>query len=115
MATEVYIGKYRLASRVLAAPMSGVTDLPFRRVLQKFEPGLVVSEMVASETLLKGCSETTARAAGKGDIDPLVIQLVGREASWMAKGAKLAEDAGADIIDINMGCLLYTSPSPRDA
>ena len=104
MTTEVHIGKYRLTSRVLAAPMSGVTDLPFRRVLQRFEPGLVVSEMVASETLLKGCPETTARAAGKEDIDPLVIQLVGREAGWMAKGARLAQEAGADIIDINMGC-----------
>ena len=104
MTAPVHIGKYRLNSRVLAAPMSGVTDLPFRRVLQKFKPGLVVSEMVASETLLKGCPETTARAAGKGDIDPLVIQLVGREAAWMARGAKMAEDAGADIIDINMGC-----------
>lgn len=104
MTTDLYIGKHRLASRVLAAPMSGVTDLPFRRVLQKFGPGLVVSEMVASETLMKGNPETTARAAGSGEIDPLVIQLVGREASWMYEGAKLAEAAGAAIIDINMGC-----------
>ncbi len=104
MATDIHIGKYRLTSRVLAAPMSGVTDLPFRKVLQKFEPGLVVSEMVASETLLKGDPDTAARAAGKGEVDPLVIQLVGREASWMARGAALAENAGADIIDINMGC-----------
>lgn len=104
MTTELHIGKYRLASRVLAAPMSGVTDLPFRRVLQKFGPGLVVSEMVASETLMKGDPATTARAAGGGEIDPLVIQLVGREARWMYEGAKLAEAAGAAIIDINMGC-----------
>lgn len=101
---EITIGKYALTSRVLAAPMSGVTDLPFRRVLQMFGPGLVVSEMVASETLLQGKKETEARAAGKGDIDPLVIQLVGREPEWMAKGAEMAEAAGADIIDINMGC-----------
>lgn len=104
MTADLYIGKHRLASRVLAAPMSGVTDLPFRRVLQKFRPGLVVSEMVASETLMKGDPEATARAAGGGEIDPLVIQLVGREASWMYEGAKLAEAAGAAIIDINMGC-----------
>lgn len=101
---SVQIGKHRLASRVLAAPMSGVTDLPFRRVLQKFRPGLIVSEMVASETLLKGDAETTARAAGGGIIDPLVIQLVGREPEWMERGATLAEEAGAAIIDINMGC-----------
>ncbi len=104
MTNKITIGNYALTSRVLAAPMSGVTDLPFRRVLQRFGPGLVVSEMVASETLLKGDKETEARAAGKGDIDPLVIQLVGREPEWMAKGAEMAEAAGADIIDINMGC-----------
>ncbi len=104
MTNEITIGNYALTSRVLAAPMSGVTDLPFRRVLQTFGPGLVVSEMVASETLLKGDKDTEARAAGKGDIDPLVIQLVGREPEWMARGAEMAEAAGADIIDINMGC-----------
>jgi len=104
MMTDISIGNYRLSSRVLAAPMSGVTDLPFRRVLQSFGPGLVVSEMVASETLLKGDAETEARAAGRGEINPLVIQLVGREPDWMAKGARQAELAGADIIDINMGC-----------
>ena len=104
MTADLYIGKHRLSSRVLAAPMSGVTDLPFRRVLQKFGPGLVVSEMVASENLMAGNPETTARAAGGGEIDPLVIQLVGREPEWMYEGAKLAEAAGAAIIDINMGC-----------
>lgn len=104
MTTDIHIGKHRLGSRVLAAPMSGVTDLPFRRVLQTFNPGLIVSEMVASETLLQGKPETTARAAGGGEIDPLVIQLVGREPRWMYEGAKLAQSAGAAIIDINMGC-----------
>ncbi len=104
MNAELHIGKHRLTSRVLAAPMSGVTDLPFRRVLQRFGPGLVVSEMVASETLMKGDPETMARAAGSGEIDPLVIQLVGREADWMYEGARLAQLAGAAIIDINMGC-----------
>lgn len=104
MDATIHIGKHRLTSRVLAAPMSGVTDLPFRRVLQKFRPGLIVSEMVASETLLKGDAETTARAAGRNEIDPLVIQLVGREPDWMEAGARLAEQAGAEIIDINMGC-----------
>lgn len=104
MNADLHIGKHRLSSRVLAAPMSGVTDLPFRRVLQKFGPGLVVSEMVASETLLTGNPETTARAAGQGEIDPLVIQLVGREPEWMERGAQRAQEAGAAIIDINMGC-----------
>ena len=84
--------------------MSGVTDLPFRQILQQFGPGLVVSEMVASESLVSGDAETMARAAGQGIIKPLAIQLVGREARWMAEGARLAEQAGAAIIDINMGC-----------
>lgn len=104
MEPEIKIGKHRLASRVLVAPMSGVTDLPFRRLLQRFSPGLIVSEMVVGEGLSKGDPEGTARAAGGGEIDPLVIQLVGREAHWMGEGAKLSEAAGADIIDINMGC-----------
>ena len=84
--------------------MSGITDLPFRRVLQQFKPGLVVSEMVAGEFLAKGHADIVAKAAGGGEIEPLVIQLVGREAKWMAEGAKLSEDAGAAIVDINMGC-----------
>jgi len=98
------IGKYELSSRVLVAPMSGITDLPFRRILQQFKPGLVVSEMVAGEFLAKGHADIVAKAAGGGEIEPLVIQLVGREAKWMAEGAKLSEDAGAAIVDINMGC-----------
>ena len=98
------IGKHELSSRVLVAPLSGLTDLPFRRILQEFDPGLVVSEMVAGEFLAKGYADIVAKAAGGGEIEPLVIQLVGREAKWMAEGARLSEEAGAAIIDINMGC-----------
>lgn len=98
------IGNHELTSRVLVAPLSGLTDLPFRRVLQQFKPGLVVSEMVASEFLAKGKADIVAKASGAGEIEPLVIQLVGREAKWMAEGARLSEEAGAAIIDINMGC-----------
>ena len=98
------IGKHELSSRVLVAPLSGITDLPFRRILQQFKPGLVVSEMVASEFLAKGHADIVAKAAGGGEIEPLVIQLVGREAKWMAEGAKLSQEAGAAIVDINMGC-----------
>lgn len=84
--------------------MSGVTDLPFRRVLQQFQPGLVVSEMVASEGFSRGTGEGAMRSAGAGKIDPLVIQLVGRDPYWMREGARHAEAAGAHIVDINMGC-----------
>jgi nifR3 family TIM-barrel protein len=83
--------------------MSGVSDRPFRDVASGFGAGLVVSEMVASELLARGNSEALMRAerAGKG---PHVVQLAGREARWMAEGARAATDAGADIVDINMGC-----------
>lgn len=104
MANPIHIGKVELRSRVLIAPMSGVTDLPFRKVLAKFQPGLVVSEMVAGDRLASGEAESLARAAGSSDIHPLAIQLVGHDPKWMGIGAKLCEDAGAHIIDINMGC-----------
>lgn len=101
---SIHIGKHKLRSRVLVAPMSGVSDLPFRRTAQKYRPGLVVSEMVASEYLMAGDIDSHRKLAGAGEIDPLVIQLVGREAHWMAKGTEAAQNAGAQIIDINMGC-----------
>lgn len=98
------IGKHELRSRVLVAPMSGLTDLPFRRVVNLFNPGLIVSEMVAGQMLAMGKPDTLPRAAGGGEIDPLVIQLVGCEKNWMSKAAKLSQEAGAALIDINMGC-----------
>lgn len=104
MANPVHIGKYALRSNVLIAPMSGVTDLPFRKVLHRFDPGLVVSEMVASERLAAGDAANLAKASGKGLVEPLSIQLIGRDPHWMAEGAKTCAASGADIIDINMGC-----------
>lgn len=104
MANLIHIGKHALRSRVLIAPMSGITDLPFRKVLHHFQPGLVVSEMVASERLVAGDAENLAKASGEGIVDPLSIQLIGRDPHWMAEGAKACAAAGADIIDINMGC-----------
>ncbi len=104
MNAQIQIGKDNLASNVLVAPMSGISDLPFRRTAQQFGPGLVVSEMVASEYLGKGDRAARRKIAGDGDINPLAVQLVGREAYWMGQGARVAEDMGAQIIDINMGC-----------
>jgi len=78
--------------------------LPFRRVVNLFNPGLIVSEMVAGRMLAMGKPDTLAKASGKGEIDPLVIQLVGCEKNWMSKAARLSEEAGASFIDINMGC-----------
>lgn len=84
--------------------MAGVTDLPFRRIAHRLGAGLVVSEMVASDELVRARPDVVRRAAGAGEFAPLSIQLAGREAHWMAEGARVAAAAGADIIDINMGC-----------
>ena len=100
----VDIGAIRVERPVLLAPMSGVTDWPIRKQAFKFGAGLVVSEMVACETLAQGREDVIRRMRADGDCGPHVIQLAGREAKWMDVGARLAEEAGADIIDINMGC-----------
>jgi tRNA-dihydrouridine synthase B len=84
--------------------MAGVTDIPFRRQVKAFGGQYCVSEMVASDQLARARIDMVRRAAGAGVISPLVIQLAGRDAEWMAEGARLAEAAGADVIDINMGC-----------
>lgn len=101
---SIQIGDIITPNGVFLAPMSGVSDLPFRRQAAKLGAGLVVSEMVACDMLAEGRPDVMRRAAGGGVIDPLVIQLVGREAKWMEEGARLAAEAGAHIIDINMGC-----------
>ncbi|MEL6288212.1 MAG: tRNA-dihydrouridine synthase family protein [Pseudomonadota bacterium] len=83
--------------------MSGVSDAPFRTIAARFGAGLVVSEMVASAQLAERDEEAMARVTPAGD-GPFVVQLAGREAHWMAEGARIAEARGADLIDINMGC-----------
>ena len=101
---SIRIGSIVTRNRVFLAPMSGVTDEPFRRLAHELGAGLVVSEMVASRELVGKRPDVLRRAAGAGRIRPLVIQLVGREAHWMAEGAKIAQELGAEVIDINMGC-----------
>ena len=97
------IGEIAAANRVLLAPMSGVTDAPFRRLAARLGAGLVVSEMTASDELVHGRPMSLLRCERAG-IGPHVVQLAGCEAHWMAEGARVAEAGGADIIDINMGC-----------
>jgi tRNA-dihydrouridine synthase B len=97
------IGDIEVANRVLLAPMSGVTDAPFRRLTAALGAGLVVSEMTASDDLVNGRPMSRLRCEATG-IGPHVVQLAGCEAKWMAEGARIAEAAGAQIIDINMGC-----------
>jgi tRNA-dihydrouridine synthase B len=97
------IGDITLANRVLLAPMSGITDKPFRRLAAALGAGLVVSEMTASDDLVKGRPMSRLRCEATG-VGPHVVQLAGCEVRWMAEGARMAEAAGAEIIDINMGC-----------
>lgn len=103
LAASFSIGSVPIRNRVILAPMSGVTDLPFRQLALRYGAGLVVTEMVASRELVQDTAESWARLKSAG-LKPHMVQLAGREAYWMAEAAKIAADNGADIIDINMGC-----------
>lgn len=100
----INIGPIATRNRVFLAPMSGVTDEAFRLTAHENGAGLVVSEMVASEELVNARPDMLRRALGAESLSPFVIQLAGRETRWMAEGVRVAEDMGAEIIDINMGC-----------
>jgi tRNA-dihydrouridine synthase B len=102
-AKPLKIGDIDIANPVFLAPMSGVTDSPFRRLAAELGAGLVVSEMTASDELANGHKRSRLRCEATG-LGPHVVQLAGCEAHWMAEGARIAEAEGADIIDINMGC-----------
>jgi len=98
------IGNVEFSSPVVLAPMAGVTDLPFRLITRKFHEGLNCTEMVSSQSLMHR-SKRTAAMIGLNPLDkPVSIQLLGRNPSMMAEAARILEDAGADIIDINAGC-----------
>jgi len=97
------IGDITVSTPVFLAPMSGVTDAPVRRLAAKLGAGLVVSEMTACSDLINGRPMSRLRCEATG-VGPHVVQLAGCEANWMAEGARISEAAGADIIDINMGC-----------
>jgi len=103
LASPFRIGPVSVRNRVVLAPMSGVTDMPFRELAWRHGAGLVVTEMVASRELVNDTAESWARLRAAG-FRPHMVQLAGREAHWMAEAAKIAADHGADIIDINMGC-----------
>src|SRR6476659_6599732 len=102
-ASSVAIGSIVVPNRVILAPMSGITDTPFRRLAERLGAGLVVSEMTACAGLARGEREAQVRSEGRGVAMP-VVQLAGCEARWMGEGARIAEAQGARIIDINMGC-----------
>jgi tRNA-dihydrouridine synthase B len=97
------IGPLEVAARAFLAPMAGITDVPFRRMAHRYGAGLVVSEMIACEWLATGSPEAQLRAEGEG-VGHHVVQLAGCETRWISEGARIAQAAGADIIDLNMGC-----------
>ena len=101
--TALRVGSLRLDGRAFLAPMSGVTDIAMRRIARRFGAALVVTEMVACESWLGGSDEAALRSDGQG-VSPHVVQLVGRDPKAFAQAARRAQDAGAAMIDINMGC-----------
>ena len=104
MTQELHIGGVRVAGRVLLAPMTGVTDLPFRRAASRLGAAYVATEMVACAALAAGRPDVVRRAAVGAGLPLMVVQLVGHDPRWIAEGARMAEAAGADIVDLNMGC-----------
>jgi len=100
----VKIGPYTLASPVYVAPMAGVTDAPFRKIAREFGAGLACTEMISSEALTRRHRESFRLMDLGWDQRPVSVQLMGGDPSVMAEAARMAEEAGADIVDINMGC-----------
>src|SRR5258708_570409 len=100
----IRVGALQLADPVILAPMSGVTDMPFRRLVKRCGAGLVVSEMIASEAMVRENRKTLHMVSKSAEEQPMAVQLAGCEPRVMGEAAKLNADLGADIIDINMGC-----------
>ncbi len=100
----IRIGAVTLQDPVILAPMSGVTDMPFRRLVKKFGAGLVVSEMIASQAMIRECRKTMQMSTRAPDEGLMAVQIAGCEPEVMAEAAKLNEERGADLIDINFGC-----------
>ena len=100
----MHIGHIRLANRLFAAPMAGVTDRPFRQLCKRLGAGYAVSEMVTSRRELWVSLKTSRRANHDGEAAPIAVQIAGTDAAMMAEAAAYNIDRGAQIIDINMGC-----------
>lgn len=98
------LGPVQIQDPVILAPMSGVTDMPFRRLVKRLGAGLVVSEMIASAAMIRQTRQSVQMAANAADEFPMAVQLAGCEPETLADAARLNEDRGAALIDINMGC-----------
>jgi tRNA-dihydrouridine synthase B len=101
---SIQLGPVRIDDPVILAPMSGVTDLPFRRLVKRGGAGLVVSEMIASQAMIRESRQSLLMAKTSPEEFPMAVQLAGCEPEVMAEAAKLNEDGGAAIIDVNFGC-----------
>ena len=100
----IQIGPVRIETPVILAPMTGVTDMPFRRIVRRYGSGLNVTEMIASQAMIRETRQSLQKAAWDAAEEPISMQLAGCSPHEMAEAAKLNEDRGAAIIDINMGC-----------
>jgi len=100
----IYIGNLKIESPVILAPMTGVTDLPFRKLVRRFGSGLNVTEMIASQAMIRETRQSLQKCAWDATEEPVSMQLAGCDPVTMAEAARLNEDRGAQIIDINMGC-----------
>jgi nifR3 family TIM-barrel protein len=104
MSNGILIGQVVTPGRVWVAPMTGVSDLPFRRIAARLGAAYVATEMVACAELARGRPDVVRRAAVGEGLPLMVVQLVGRDTAWVARGARLAAEAGVQVIDLNMGC-----------
>lgn len=100
----IQVGPVRIPTPVILAPMTGVTDLPFRRIVKRYGAGLTVSEMIASQAMIRETRQSLQKALWDPAEEPVSLQLAGCEPQVMAEAARLNEQRGAAIIDINMGC-----------
>jgi tRNA-dihydrouridine synthase B len=104
MSNKLEVGNLEVGSRVWIAPMTGVSDLPFRQMASRLGAAYVATEMVACAEFSRGRPDVVRRAAVGEGLPLMVVQLVGRDPDLMARGARLAAEAGAQIIDLNFGC-----------
>jgi tRNA-dihydrouridine synthase B len=100
----IKIGPIMIESPVVLAPMTGVTDMPFRKIVRRYGSGLNVTEMIASQAMIRETRQSLQKAAWDSGEEPVSMQLAGCDPYTMGEAAKLNEDRGAAIIDINMGC-----------
>ena len=101
---SISIGPVTLDAPVILAPLSGISDLPFRRLVKRWGAGMVVSEMIASQAMIRETRQSLLMARGEPEQFPMAVQLAGCEPAVMAEAARLNEDRGASLIDINFGC-----------